>query len=182
EAAREMVGHNDWVTLKINGGFRYLEKAPLMFWLVAASYKIFGVHDWSARLPIALGMLALLLVVYRIGRRFYGDEGGLYAALALGTGFGPFIYTRFMIPEMLVGLGGNHGTQRPDQRPDRPGLSHWNDFSLSSAHEESPPPSPATPGFKLFGLSGDCSSVACACRLAQSGARRDRKIFLVLLC
>src|SRR6478672_3802120 len=42
EAAREMVEHNDWVTLKINGGFRYLEKAPLMYWLVAASYKIFG--------------------------------------------------------------------------------------------------------------------------------------------
>ena len=104
EAAREMVEHNDWVTLKINDGFRYLEKAPLMYWLVAASYKVFGVHDWSARLPIALGMLALLLVVYRIGRRFYSDEGGLYAALALGTGFGPFIYTRFMIPEMLVAL------------------------------------------------------------------------------
>jgi 4-amino-4-deoxy-L-arabinose transferase-like glycosyltransferase len=104
EAAREMVEHNDWVTLKINGGFRYLEKAPLMYWCVAASYKIFGVHDWSARLPIALGVLALLLVVYRIGRRFYSDEGGLYAALALATGFGPFIYTRFMIPEMLVAL------------------------------------------------------------------------------
>lgn len=104
EAAREMVEHNDWVTLKINGGFRYLEKAPLMYWCVAASFKIFGVHDWSARLPIALGMLALLLVIYRIGRRFYADEGGLYAALALATGFGPFIYTRFMIPEMLVAL------------------------------------------------------------------------------
>jgi 4-amino-4-deoxy-L-arabinose transferase-like glycosyltransferase len=109
EAAREMVEHNDWVTLKIDGGIRYLEKAPLMYWCVAASYKLFGVHDWSARLPIALGMLALLLVVYRIGRRVFrqenqGDEGALYAALALGTGFGPFIYTRFMIPEMLVAL------------------------------------------------------------------------------
>ena len=104
EAAREMVEHNDWVTLRINNGFRYLEKAPLMYWLVAASYEIFGVHDWSTRLPIALGMLALLLVVYRMGRRFYGDEGGLYAALALGTGFGPFIYTRFLIPEILVAL------------------------------------------------------------------------------
>ena len=82
EAAREMVERGDWVTLKINDGFRYLEKAPLMYWLVAASYKVFGVHDWSTRLPIALGMLALLLVVYRIGRRFYAEEGGLYAALA----------------------------------------------------------------------------------------------------
>jgi 4-amino-4-deoxy-L-arabinose transferase-like glycosyltransferase len=104
EAAREMAEKNDWVTLRINNGFRYLEKAPLMYWCVAASFRIFGVHDWSARLPIALGMLALLLAVYRMGRRFYGDEGGLYAALALATGFGPFIYTRFLIPEMLVAL------------------------------------------------------------------------------
>jgi 4-amino-4-deoxy-L-arabinose transferase-like glycosyltransferase len=104
EAAREMVETGDWVTLKINGGFRYLEKAPLMYWCVAASYKIFAVRDWSARLPIALGVLALLVVVYRIGRRFYGDEGGLYAALALATGFGPFIFTRILIPDMLVGL------------------------------------------------------------------------------
>jgi 4-amino-4-deoxy-L-arabinose transferase-like glycosyltransferase len=104
EAAREMAQSGDWVTLHINDGFRYLEKAPLIYWLVATSYKVFGVHDWSTRLPIALGMLALLLVVYRMGRRFYSDEGGLYAALALGTGFGPFIYTRFLIPEMLVAL------------------------------------------------------------------------------
>src|SRR5215472_7287530 len=81
EAAREMatVDH-DWVTLHINGGFRYLEKAPLMYWVVAASFKSFGVHDWSARLPIALGVLALLLVTYRLGRRVFNqdhaEEGG----------------------------------------------------------------------------------------------------------
>src|SRR5512137_1043419 len=48
EAAREMaqVDH-DWVTLHINNGFRYLEKAPLMYWCVAASFKLFGVHGWS---------------------------------------------------------------------------------------------------------------------------------------
>src|SRR5215813_906373 len=109
EAAREMVQSGDWVTLRINGGdgangFRYLEKAPLMYWAVAASFKLFGVHDWSARLPIALGVLALLLVVYRLGRRVYGEEGGLYSALALATGFGPFIFTRILIPDMAVAL------------------------------------------------------------------------------
>lgn len=110
EAAREMatVDH-DWVTLHINGGFRYLEKAPLMYWVVAASFKLFGVHEWSARLPIALGVLALLLVTYRLGRRVcndknQGEEAGLYAALALGTGFGPFIFTRILIPDMGVAL------------------------------------------------------------------------------
>jgi 4-amino-4-deoxy-L-arabinose transferase-like glycosyltransferase len=104
EAAREMATGGDWVTLHINGGFRYLEKAPLMYWGTATSFKIFDVHEWSARLPIALGVLALLLVVYRLGRRVYGEEGGFYSALVLATGFGPFIFTRILIPDMAVGL------------------------------------------------------------------------------
>src|SRR5499433_4542191 len=104
EAAREMAVNGDWVTLHINFGFRYLEKAPLMYWAVAASFKLFGVHDWSARLTIALGVLALLLVVYRLGRRVYGEQGGLYSALVLATGFGPFIFTRILIPDMAVAL------------------------------------------------------------------------------
>ena len=104
EAAREMVTTHDWVTLKINQGFRYLEKAPLMYWAIAVSFKIFGVHDWSARLPVALGVLALLLVVYRLGRRVYGEEGGFYSALVVATGFGPFLFTRILIPDMAVAL------------------------------------------------------------------------------
>ena len=212
EAAREMVETGDWVTLKINGGFRYLEKAPLMYWLVAASFKVFGVHDWSARLPIALGMLALLLVVYRIGRRFYGDEGGFYAALALATGFGPFIYTRFMIPEMLValwlamgfdffltsleqsergeqpsaldvlGTGRDDGAERPDQRADRSGVSHRNDLYLSAADKKSAPPAAASPVFKLSGFSADCRAMAFAGGHSQSRTGRSPRIFLVLLC
>lgn len=109
EAAREMAADGDWVTLRINGGdgavgFRYLEKAPLLYWCTAVSFKMFGVHEWSARLPIALGVLALLLITYRLGRRVYGEEGGFYSALALGTGFGPFIFTRILIPDMAVAL------------------------------------------------------------------------------
>jgi len=104
EAAREMLTTGDWVTLHINFGFRYLEKAPLMYWTVASSFKVFGVHDWSARLPIVLGVLALLLVVYRLGRRVYGEEGGFYSAIVLATGFGPFIFTRILIPDMAVAL------------------------------------------------------------------------------
>src|SRR5215467_16101951 len=104
EAAHEMLTRHDWVTLHINFGFRYLEKAPLMYWAVASSFKIFGVHDWSARLPIVLGVLALLLVVYRLGRRIYGEEAGFYSALVLATGFGPFIFSRILIPDMAVAL------------------------------------------------------------------------------
>ncbi len=103
EAAREMMLRHDWSTLYVNG-LRYLEKAPLMYWAMAASYELFGVHDWSARLPLALGVLALLLACYAIGRRHFDDQAGLFAALALALSFGPYIYTRILIPDILVAL------------------------------------------------------------------------------
>lgn len=103
EAAREMLLRHDWVTLHIDG-IRYLEKAPLLYWGMAASFKTFGVSEWSARLPLALGVLVLLLVTFRLGRRVFSAEGGLYSALALGACFGIYIYTRFQIPDVLVAL------------------------------------------------------------------------------
>src|SRR5579872_16307 len=103
EAAREILIRHDWVTLHVNG-IRYLEKAPLLYWMMAASFRIFGVHDWSARLPLALGVLASLYAVYFLGRRVFGETAGFYAALACGFAFGPYIFTRFLIPDVLVGL------------------------------------------------------------------------------
>ncbi|HVS88623.1 MAG TPA: glycosyltransferase family 39 protein [Candidatus Acidoferrum sp.] len=103
EAAREMVLGNDWVTLHANG-IRYLEKAPLLYWAMAASFKIFGIHDWSARLPLALSVLALLFSVYFLGRPAFGEAAGFYAALVSGIALGPYLFTRFLIPDVLVGL------------------------------------------------------------------------------
>jgi 4-amino-4-deoxy-L-arabinose transferase-like glycosyltransferase len=103
EAAREILLRHDWVTLHVNG-IRYLEKAPLLYWAIAASFQIFGVHDWSARLPLALGVLALLLSVYFLGRRAFGESAGLYASLISAFALGPYLFTRFLIPDILVGL------------------------------------------------------------------------------
>jgi hypothetical protein len=103
EAAREMLQRNDWVTLHTNG-IRYLEKAPLMYWSVAMSYKLFGISEWSTRLPLMLCVLAGLLATYGIGKRYYGEAGGFYAAVALATSIGPYIFTRFEIPDFEVGL------------------------------------------------------------------------------
>ena len=103
EAAREMVLTHDWVTLHVNG-LRYLEKAPLMYWSVAASYKLFGVSEWSTRLPLILGLLALLLATYWLGTYSYGEIGGFYSAAVLATAIGPYLFTRFLIPDLLVGL------------------------------------------------------------------------------
>ena len=103
EAAREMVLRHDWVTLYTDG-IRYLEKAPLMYWGIAASYKMFGVSEWSTRLPLMLGVLALLLATYGLGSYAYGERGGLYASVVLATSLGPYIFTRFQIPDVAVAL------------------------------------------------------------------------------
>jgi 4-amino-4-deoxy-L-arabinose transferase-like glycosyltransferase len=103
EAAREMLLRYDWVTLYTDG-LRYLEKAPLMYWGLATSYKLFGISDWSTRLPLMLGVLALVLATYGLGAHAFGEQGGFYAGLVLVTSVGPYIFTRFLIPDVLVGL------------------------------------------------------------------------------
>src|SRR5213082_561856 len=75
-----------------------------MYWGVATSYVLFGVHDWSTRLPLMLGILAWLLAAYALGRYAYGERGGLYSAIVLATALGPYLFTRFLIPDTLVGL------------------------------------------------------------------------------
>jgi len=104
EVAREMVARHDWITLYANG-IRYLEKAPLMYWSMAASFRLFGAQDWAARLPLAICALALFLTAYATGRRMFASEmAGFYAALILLTSFGIFIYTRILIPDVMVCL------------------------------------------------------------------------------
>jgi len=103
EAAREMLARHDWVTLHADG-IRYLEKAPLLYWAMAASFRVFGVSEWAARLPLALGMLGLIFATYSLGRRAYGEEGGFWAALAVSTSLGLYLFTRFQIPDALVAL------------------------------------------------------------------------------
>ncbi|GGG65790.1 hypothetical protein GCM10011585_04390 [Edaphobacter dinghuensis] len=99
-----MLVRHDWVTLYANG-IRYLEKAPLLYWSIAASFKLFGVHTASARLPLALTVLALALAMESFGRRAFGSaRAGLYSALILLSSFGIFIFTRITIPDVAVCL------------------------------------------------------------------------------
>jgi 4-amino-4-deoxy-L-arabinose transferase-like glycosyltransferase len=102
EAAREMLQRHDWVTLYVNG-VRYLEKAPLMYWSVAVSYKLFGISEWSTRFPLMLGVLAMILATYGLGHWAFGG-GGFDSGLVLATALGPFLFSRFLIPDVLVGL------------------------------------------------------------------------------
>src|ERR1700704_248310 len=53
QIAHNMLQSGDWVTARLDG-VKYLEKAPLKYWMIAVSFAIFGVHDWAARIPLAL--------------------------------------------------------------------------------------------------------------------------------
>ena len=103
EAAREMLVHGDYVTLHVNG-VRYLEKAPLPYWLVAFGYRIFGVNEFATHLPIALGVLLLGALGYLWGRRAFGHRAGTYAALFTFTAAGVYLFTRIMIPEAILSV------------------------------------------------------------------------------
>src|SRR3984893_4236712 len=103
EAGREMLTLHDWVTLHENG-IRYLEKAPLPYWAMAISFRLFGVSEWSARLAQAVGVLLWAFVLIQMGRKFLLLEAGFWAGVVAITAFGPYLFTRILIPDLLVGL------------------------------------------------------------------------------
>src|SRR3954452_19994874 len=81
QIARNMLESGDWTTARLDG-VPYLEKSPLIYWTMAVSYRIFGVHDWSARLPLALLVVLLCWVTARFSAWAFGNEAGLYSGLA----------------------------------------------------------------------------------------------------
>ena len=100
QIARNMLTSGDWVTARLDG-VAYLEKAPLIYWLIAISYKIFGVFDWAARLPVTLSAIALCWLTAAFGVWAFGMRAGLYAGLCMSTCVGLFLFTRVQIPDVM---------------------------------------------------------------------------------
>jgi 4-amino-4-deoxy-L-arabinose transferase-like glycosyltransferase len=101
QIAKTMLTSGDWVTARLDGVL-YLEKAPLIYWLIAIFYKIFGVSDVVARLPLALSAIALALLTAAFGMWAFGKRAGLYAGLVVGTCVGLFLFTRIQIPDVML--------------------------------------------------------------------------------
>jgi 4-amino-4-deoxy-L-arabinose transferase-like glycosyltransferase len=101
--SREMLERHDYVVMFLNG-VRYLQKAPIHYWLVAGAYEIFGQTEFATRLPVALAMIGLTLMAFVFGRRFFGERAGFYAGLATATSAGMYMFTRIMIPEAIYAL------------------------------------------------------------------------------
>ncbi len=96
EIPREMLQRGDWVTPRLDGE-PYLEKPPLLYWLTAVSYRMFGVHDWAARLPPALAVHGSILLLYFFGRRIFGEKPAFRGALALSLAPGFVSVGRLLI-------------------------------------------------------------------------------------
>jgi 4-amino-4-deoxy-L-arabinose transferase-like glycosyltransferase len=102
-AARSMALTGDFVTLHVDG-VRYLEKAPLPYWLVALSFRLFGFNTFAAHLPQAIGVLLLALLGYRWAAQAFSPRAAFYTGLATLTSAGVFLFTRYFIPEVLLSL------------------------------------------------------------------------------
>jgi 4-amino-4-deoxy-L-arabinose transferase-like glycosyltransferase len=101
QISRNMLTSGNWVTAHLDG-VAYLEKAPLIYWMIAASLKIFGAHDWAARIPIALSCIGLSWLVTAFGIWAFGKRSGFYAGLCMATGVGLFLFTRILIPDVVL--------------------------------------------------------------------------------
>lgn len=140
QLARNMVRSGDWVIPRLDG-VAYVEKAPLPYWLIAVNYKIFGVHDWAARIPFALAAVLLCWITARYGRWAFNDEStaparaaaamngrsaGFYSGLILATCVGLYLFTRILLPDVMLTLC--------------IGLAFWSfQRALNEDHEEAHP-------------------------------------------
>jgi 4-amino-4-deoxy-L-arabinose transferase-like glycosyltransferase len=86
QVAREMLARHDWITPTL-GGKPWLEKPVLYYWQAMIAYRLFGVHDWAARLPSAIDASLIVLGVYFFLRKLRPEfhlEGALMTASAAG--------------------------------------------------------------------------------------------------
>ncbi|NCO57128.1 MAG: hypothetical protein AUK30_05720 [Nitrospirae bacterium CG2_30_70_394] len=82
EAAREMVATGDYLVPRFHGAVRY-DKPPLIYWLMAAAYRVTGPTPLGARLPSALAGGIAVFLTGLLGRRLVGAAAGLWGALIL---------------------------------------------------------------------------------------------------
>jgi 4-amino-4-deoxy-L-arabinose transferase-like glycosyltransferase len=90
ETAREMLLSGDWLSPRIFGNYWY-DKPPLFYWLEMISYALFGISDYTSRLPSALLGIATIGLVYRQCRAIFNQQIAFLSAMILLTSLG-FLY------------------------------------------------------------------------------------------
>lgn len=84
EVAREMFVRGDFIVPWFNQEL-FAHKPPVMYWLMMGAFQLFGINEFSARLPAALFGIANVLLVWRLGTRLYSPRAGFWAGVALAT-------------------------------------------------------------------------------------------------
>ncbi len=103
QIARNMLQSGDWVTARLDG-VKYLEKSPLNYWLMAICFRIFGVHDWAARIPTAISAILLCWLAAAFAGWAFSPRAGLFSGLTLATCVGAWLFTRIQIPDITLTL------------------------------------------------------------------------------
>jgi 4-amino-4-deoxy-L-arabinose transferase-like glycosyltransferase len=83
EIPREMLASGNWLVPRLND-LVYIEKPPLQYWATAVSFRLFGQHDWSARLYGGLCGLLTVLAVAALARRLWGRRAAWRAGIMTG--------------------------------------------------------------------------------------------------
>jgi hypothetical protein len=101
EVAREMLVSGDWITPHFDT-ITYLDKPAVFFSLVAASFKVWGVSEWAARLPSALMALATVFLTWFLAREMFVNSLGLEAGIIFATCPLVLAFSRLVIFDMTL--------------------------------------------------------------------------------
>ncbi len=103
EATKEMVESGDYITTTYNGDVRY-DKPIFFYWMMALSYKIFGINEFGARFPSALAGCLLAAALFLFVRQFYDLSKAVYAVLSMVLSIYYLIYSRSAVTDMVLTL------------------------------------------------------------------------------
>ncbi len=103
QTAKEMLLAGDWLSPRIYGQFWY-DKPPLFYWMEMLSYSLFGISDWSSRLPSAVAAVATALFVYVQGKDLFNQAIAFMATLILLTSVGFMYVGKAAVTDMTLML------------------------------------------------------------------------------
>jgi 4-amino-4-deoxy-L-arabinose transferase-like glycosyltransferase len=100
--AKEMFLSGDWLSPSIYGQFWY-DKPAMIYWMIAASFKLFGINEFAARLPSAVFSAASVAYIYHFaGKLFANRRIGLYAAVVLATSLEYWVLAKMVITDAVL--------------------------------------------------------------------------------
>ncbi|MBI4560454.1 MAG: glycosyltransferase family 39 protein [Candidatus Rokubacteria bacterium] len=122
--AWQMVESGNWL-IPAHDGLPRLQKPPLVYWITAASLRLFGRSEFGARLPTALALVGLMLVTRALGARLYGQPRGAVAGGILGTSLGSVLLGKLIMPEPFLALGIAFALFAVVRSVEDPARRHW---------------------------------------------------------